>query len=328
MVSRQYFYPWVVIESYHTMTSKREQHPTALHFSIDGCEGILRAYDIIATFNLPVALANSADYRQWPHPSPREMVRLLSRDTSTGTILFRRQLPTGMLFIDHVLRCNLFPLQHWVERRGTILEALYLISEGFWFNLAELIMTSLFQFEEIVHRKSLSRAEAIPLLFPRFLSQVLENLEFLAEPCLERRQVSVIIFTVDKWKFLSRALSLPLEEPLEERLHLVEDQQQPDPTEDPQTLVSSLLVASEARPASSKPPPVPPVPLVSARLNTLAPPMESIPITPRDFVAVMIAVHTFEATSAFYANAHAALAEWISRTETILTRHTAILLQI
>ena len=167
------------------MTSSRERQPTTLHFSINGCEGILRASDIVATFNLPVALANSADYRQWPHPSPREMVRLLSRDTSAGTILFRLQLPTGMLFIDHVLRCNLLPLHHWVERRGAILEALYLISEGFWFSLAELIMTSLFQFEEKVHRKSLSRAEAIPLLFPKFLSQVLEHLEFPAEPRLE-----------------------------------------------------------------------------------------------------------------------------------------------
>ena len=70
MVPRQYFYPRVVFEFYQTMTSKGEQHPTALHFSVDGRQGVLRASDIAATFGLPVALANSADYRQWPHPHP------------------------------------------------------------------------------------------------------------------------------------------------------------------------------------------------------------------------------------------------------------------
>ena len=63
MVLRQYFYPRVVIESYQTMTSRRERHSTILHFSIDDGEGILRASDIAATFNLPMALANSANYR-------------------------------------------------------------------------------------------------------------------------------------------------------------------------------------------------------------------------------------------------------------------------
>ena len=64
MTPCQFFYPRVVIEFYQTMTSRRDHNPTALHFSIDGHEGILRASNITATFNLPVALANSADYRQ------------------------------------------------------------------------------------------------------------------------------------------------------------------------------------------------------------------------------------------------------------------------
>ena len=131
MTTHQFFHPRVVIEFYQTMTSMRDHNPIALNFSIDGCKGILLASDIVATFNLPVALSNSADYRQWPHPSPREMVHILSRDTSIGSILFRRQLPTGMLFIDHVLRSNIFPLQNFVQRRGTILEALYHISKSF-----------------------------------------------------------------------------------------------------------------------------------------------------------------------------------------------------
>ena len=64
-----------------------------LHFSIDGRPGVLRASDITAALGLPVVLANFADYQQWPHPSPREMVRSLSRDTAAGSILFHRQLP-------------------------------------------------------------------------------------------------------------------------------------------------------------------------------------------------------------------------------------------
>ena len=152
MTPRRLFYPRVVIEFYHTMTSRREPHPTALHFSIDGRPGILRVSDIAATFNLPVVLANSAKYRQWPHPYPLEMVRLLSGDITVGSVLFRRQLPQHMLLIDHILRSNLFPLQHTVQRRGAILEALFRILEGYWFSPAELIMTSLFHFEDKVHR--------------------------------------------------------------------------------------------------------------------------------------------------------------------------------
>ena len=86
---RQYFYPREVLKFYHTMSSRGVANPTAIQFSIDGRPGILTATDIAATFDLPVVLANYADYRQWPHPSPREMIQLLSRDTSARSILFR-----------------------------------------------------------------------------------------------------------------------------------------------------------------------------------------------------------------------------------------------
>ena len=182
MTLRRFFYPRVVIKFYHTMTSRCEANPTGLHFSIDGRPGILRAFDITTAFHLPVVLANATDYRQWPHPSTREMVRLLSWDTTAGTILFRRHLLQRMLLIDHILRSNFFPFQHIVERRGAILEALYRIYEGFWFSLAELIMTSLFHFDDRVHRRSLLRVESMPLLFLRLLCQVLEHIGFPAEP--------------------------------------------------------------------------------------------------------------------------------------------------
>ena len=169
MMPRRYFYPRVVIEFYHTMTSRREANRTGLHFSIDGRPGILRASDITAALHLLVVLANAANYRQWPHPSPREMVLLLSMDATDRTILFRRHLSQRMLLIDHILRSNLFLLQHIVKRMGAILEALYRISEGFWFSPIELIMTSLFHFKDRVYCRSLPRFESMPLLFPRLL---------------------------------------------------------------------------------------------------------------------------------------------------------------
>ena len=140
------------------MTSRGVPSPLEIRFSIDGRSGVLRATDITAALGLPVVLENSTDYRQWPQPSQREMVRCLARDTTAGPILFRRKLPRQMLLVDHVLRTSLFPLQHYVQRRGAILEALYRISEGFWFSPSELVMTSLLNFEEKVHRKGLARA--------------------------------------------------------------------------------------------------------------------------------------------------------------------------
>ena len=128
------------------------------------------------------------------------MVRLLSRVTTVGSILLRRKLPSSMLLIDHVLRSNLFPLQHLIQRRGAILEALDCISEGFWFSPTKLIMTSLFHFEEKFHRKNLSQVESIPLIFPRLLSQVLEHLGFPVEPRLEHRRDCETTFTVEKWQ--------------------------------------------------------------------------------------------------------------------------------
>ena len=131
MTPRQFFYPRVVLEFYHTMTSRGASGQMQIRFSIDGRPGVLRAADITAALGLPVVLTNSTEYRQWPQPSPREMVHSLSRDTTAGSILFHCQLPPQMLLTDHVLRSNMFPLQHDLQRRGAILEALYRISEGF-----------------------------------------------------------------------------------------------------------------------------------------------------------------------------------------------------
>ena len=131
MTPRQFFYLQVVLEFYHTMTSRGAPSQMEIRLSIDDRPGVLWAADITTALGLPVVLANSTDYRWWPHPSQREMVRFLSRDTTAGPILFRQQLSPQMLLVDHVLRTSLFPFQHYVQRRGAILEAFYRISEGF-----------------------------------------------------------------------------------------------------------------------------------------------------------------------------------------------------
>ena len=77
-------------------------------------------------------------------------------------------------------------------------------------------MTSLFHFEEKIQRKNHSRVEAIPLLFPRLLSQVLEHLGFPVGPYLERRRVCEAICTVKKWQFVLGAPPFPLRDPAED----------------------------------------------------------------------------------------------------------------
>ena len=90
MTPRQFFYPRVVLEFYHTMTSRGVPSPLEIRFSIDGRPGVLRTTDITTALGLPVVLANSTGYRQWPQPSQREMVCCLARDTTARPVVFRR----------------------------------------------------------------------------------------------------------------------------------------------------------------------------------------------------------------------------------------------
>nr|CAN74862.1 hypothetical protein VITISV_036916 [Vitis vinifera] len=128
-----------------------------------------------------------------------DIVHILSRGASTRQYLLRKELPPRMFFIDALLRHNIFPFQHWVQRRRVLLETLFKISEGFFFGPHHLIMAALLYFEEKVHRKKLLKADAIPLLFPRLLCHILEHLGYPSEPKLERRCIFREIFTLNKW---------------------------------------------------------------------------------------------------------------------------------
>ena len=243
------------------------------------------------------------------------MVSSLSQDIAAGSILVRRQLPPHMLLTDHVLRSHLFLLQHYFQRRGAILEALYRISEGLWFNPAELVMTALLHFEEKVHRKGLARVESIPLLMSRLLCHVLEHLGFLEEPRIERRQSCPIIVS------LERTLSMPLSLLLHQQEEVVDDY-----VEDLSRGERPVSVPDSAPPVP--PPATPSLPETAGPSSTSQPPSEHIPVISRDLLVVMEAIRTCAATSASLAASQTALVELMARPEVTLAQNQAILLQI
>ena len=114
MTPQQLYYPRVVLQFYHSMTSRGAPSPLELRFTIDDRLGVLRKAEILVALGLPAEQANSGGYRDWPQPTQREMVRCLARDTTAGPVLFRRQLPPHMLLVDHLHQTSLFPLQHYV----------------------------------------------------------------------------------------------------------------------------------------------------------------------------------------------------------------------
>ena len=178
-------------------------------------------------------------------------------------------------------------------------------------------MTSLLNFEDKVHRRNLTRAKVIPLLFLRLLCQILEHLGFLEEPRLERRRVCQDILTFDRWPRLPRTQHLSPHDVAEDIAvnHPIED------TEDPQ-------IASSAVPVTTTESPAPLALTTSEGPSTLAVPPQHISISTRDFLAIMDVVRSFSATSASFAAAYTALAERMARTEAVVAQNHTILVQL
>ncbi|WJZ89358.1 hypothetical protein VitviT2T_008581 [Vitis vinifera] len=116
MTPPQFFYPRVALDFYQSMTTRGVPTPASILFTIDGCQGILGVRQIAEAFHIPYAPADPAAFRRWAPLSEWDMVRILSRGTSSDRIIMRKELPFGMLLVDVVLRTNLFPLQHRVQR--------------------------------------------------------------------------------------------------------------------------------------------------------------------------------------------------------------------
>nr|CAN81767.1 hypothetical protein VITISV_033398 [Vitis vinifera] len=155
--------------------------------------------------------------------------------------------------------------QHWTQRRGVLLEALFRISEGYFFGPHHLIMAVLLYFEEKVHKKKLQRADAIPLLFPRLLCQILEHLGYPSDPQLECKRICQEAFTLDKWTNMTA--------------YRAKQPELPQPVEIPATRRASPDHIPEgipiASPTTSRAPPVTPA---SSEPSTLVEPRMAIPI--------------------------------------------------
>ena len=170
-------------------------------------------------------------------------------------------------------------------------------------------MTALLQFEEKVHHKDLARAEAIPLLMPRLLCQVLEHLGFPEEPRIERRQICPQILSRE------RALSMPLSFLLHPQEEVEDDFAEDLPRGEQPVRVAEVERTSVPDSSPSVPPPTASnPPETSCPSSTSHEPPEHIPGTSRDFLAVLDVV--------------TALTEWMARAEVTLVQNQAILLQI
>ena len=110
MTHCEFFYPRVAFDFYQSMITRGVPSPTAIHFTIDGRHGIVEARHIAKALQIPFEPVDPSAFRQWSPVSQRDMVHILSRGTSTDSILLWKELPLGMLLVDVVLRSNLFPL--------------------------------------------------------------------------------------------------------------------------------------------------------------------------------------------------------------------------
>ncbi|RVW58363.1 hypothetical protein CK203_110920 [Vitis vinifera] len=71
---------------------------------------------IAEALHIPYEPVFQADFREWSSFSQSDMVRILSRGTSTASVLTRRELPSGMLLID-ILEHLGYPEEPRLERR-------------------------------------------------------------------------------------------------------------------------------------------------------------------------------------------------------------------
>ena len=234
-----------------------------------------------------------------------------------------------MLLVDVVLRSNLFPLQHLVQRRGTILDALFHMSKGFYFVPHHQIMASLVHFEEKVHRKKLQRADTIPLLFPRLLCQILEHIGFSTEPQHERRRICRERFTLDKWNLLAGYFAPPrahLMVALPEPPQIEQAQSTPIPIEQGELLTETIPLAA-ASPTLAQLVPMPEAIFAAPPMTHTVPPVA--PTTSEPSITVSASeFHVLVATLQTLSTTHAALFQQMAEMSFQQNQQIAILHQI
>ena len=65
MTPREFFYPRVAMDFYQSMTTQGTRSPIAIHFSIDGRQGILKVREIAEALYIPYELVDPAHFREW-----------------------------------------------------------------------------------------------------------------------------------------------------------------------------------------------------------------------------------------------------------------------
>ncbi|RVW32433.1 hypothetical protein CK203_099881 [Vitis vinifera] len=266
LTPRDFFYPHVALDFYQSMTTKQVRDPTVIHFTIDGRHGILGARHIAEALHIPYEPARPEDFRAWTHPAQSDIVHTLSRGASSRHYILRKELPPSMFFIDALLHHNIFPLQHWVQRRGVLLEALFRISEGYFFGPYHLIMAALL-----------------------LLCQILEHLGYPAKPQLELKHICREIFTLDRWTSMTtygvdQGAPARVEHP-EEPVQILVDTPPPAPA------VASTEHISEVTPSAPQATPqTAPVIPPTSEPSPLAEPRIAIPI-----IEYRGLCHTFQA---------------------------------
>ena len=181
-------------------------------------------------------------------------------------------------------------------------------------------MTALLHFEDKVHHKGLARAESIPLLMPRLLSQVLEHLGFSEEPRIERRIRCPQVLTMERAMVMPISFLLQQQDQEEVPDKEAEDSQRRD---DP---APEVEVERSPVPDLSSPSPPPPH-STPAAADTPGPSFtaqhspEHVHVSSRELAAVMDVVCSFATTQA-------SMDQRLTRSETTLEHCHTMLLQI
>ena len=191
-------------------------------------------------------------------------------------------------------------------------------------------MTSLLHFEEKVHHKGLTRAEGLPLLMSRLLSQVLEQLGFPEEPRIERRISCTQVLSTERSLYMPISIVLQQQDQ-EEVAEEVEEEIAEEVAEDPlrgEDPVPEVEVEVERSPVPDlSPPSPPPPPSATAHADTTGPSRtsqqspEHIHISSRELVAVMDAACALATTQA-------SLDQRMARAEATIEHSHAMLLRI
>ena len=183
-------------------------------------------------------------------------------------------------------------------------------------------MTTLLHFEDKVHRKGLARAEGLPLLMPRLLSQVLEHLGFPEEPRIERRIRCPQVLSLER--ALVMAISFLLQQQDQEE---VPDEGAEDPPRGDDPVPEVELKVERSPVPDLSPPSPPPPPSATAPDDTPGPSYiaqhspEYVHVSSRELASVMDVVCSLATTQA-------SMDQRLTRAETTLEHCHTMLLQI